>query len=108
MATTVHEKQALTLLDGTTIKVRPLSISLLREFMVEFEGIDAVSDDNDKAMDVLMKCVQIAMKQYEPSLAEDLKALENNIDLPTVYAIVEAASGVTLNEVTSLMGAAIK
>jgi hypothetical protein len=40
------------------------------------------------------------MKQYKPDLAEDLKALEDNLDLPTVYKIVEEASGVKLGETT--------
>jgi hypothetical protein len=38
------------------------------------------------------------MKQYKPDMAEDLKALEDNLDLPTVYRIVEEASGVKLSE----------
>ena len=103
MATTVNEEKELTLIDGTTIKVRPLKISLLRPFMKKFEGIADVASDNDKSMNLLMECVQIAMKQYSPELAGDIKALEDNIDLPTVYKIVEEASGVNLGEVTNLM-----
>ena len=64
----------------------------------KFEGIQEVASDNDKSMNILMECVQIAMKQYKPELAEDLKALEDNIDLPTVYRIVEEASGVKLSD----------
>jgi len=104
MATTVNEEKELTLIDGTKIKVRPLKISLLRPFMKKFEGIANVASDNDKSMNLLMECVQIAMKQYSPELAGDLKALEDNIDLPTVYKIVEEASGVNLGEVSNLMG----
>jgi inhibitor of KinA sporulation pathway (predicted exonuclease) len=96
MATTVNEATELTLLDGSTIAVRPLKISLLRDFMKKFEEVATVADDNAKSMDVLMQCVQIAMRQYKPELAEDLKALEDNIDLPTVYKVVEAASGITM------------
>ena len=103
MATTVNEEKELTLIDGTTIKVRPLKISLLRPFMKKFEGIADVASDNDKSMNLLMECVQIAMKQYSPELAGDIKTLEDNIDLPTVYKIVEEASGVNLGEVTNLM-----
>ena len=62
MATTVNEEKELTLIDGTTIKVRPLKISLLRPFMKKFEGIADVATDNDKSMSLLMECVQIAMK----------------------------------------------
>jgi inhibitor of KinA sporulation pathway (predicted exonuclease) len=100
---TVNEEKELTLIDGTKIKVRPLKISLLRPFMKKFEGIANVANDNDKSMNLLMECVQIAMKQYNPELADDVKALEDNIDLPTVYKIVEEASGVKLGEVTNLM-----
>ena len=103
MATTVNEQKEITLIDGTTIKVRPLKISLLRPFMKKFEGIADVATDNDKSMSLLMECVQIAMKQYSPELASDTKALEDNIDLPTVYKIVEEASGVNLGEVSNLM-----
>lgn len=93
MATTTHESEQITLIDGTKISIRPLKISLLRPFMKKFEGIADVSEDNDKSMDLLIDCVQIAMKQYEPKLAEDREALEEVLDLPTVYKIIEAASG---------------
>ena len=100
MSTEVYEEKTIKLIDGTEIKVRPLKISLLRPFMKKFEGIAEVAEDNDKSMSILMDCVQIAMKQYKPELAEDLKALEDNLDLPTVYKIVEEASGVKLGEVS--------
>jgi hypothetical protein len=100
MSTEVYEEKTIKLIDGTEIKVRPLKISLLRPFMKKFEGIAEVAEDNDKSMSILMDCVQIAMKQYKPELAEDLKALEEILDLPTVYKIVEEASGVKLSEVS--------
>ena len=96
MATTVNEEKKVKLIDGTEISVRPLKISLLRSFMQKFEGIADIADNNEKSMTLLMECVQIAMKQYKPELAEDLKKLEDNIDLPTVYQIVEEASGINM------------
>jgi hypothetical protein len=71
--------------------------------MKKFQAIAEVADDNDKSMSILMECVQIAMKQYKPEIADDLKALEDNLDLPTVYKIVEEASGVKLSD-TNLIG----
>jgi hypothetical protein len=106
MSTTINETKTLELLDGTKINVRPLKISLLRPFMTKFEGIAEVADNNEKSMTLLMECVQIALKQYAPDLATDLKALEDNLDLPTVYKIVEEASGIKLSE-ASLMGGLI-
>lgn len=98
MATTVNETTKIKLIDGTSIEVRPLKISLLRDFMKKFEGIAKVAEDNDKSMSLLMECVQIAMKQYKPELSDDLAALEENLDLPTVYKIIEEASGVKISE----------
>jgi len=103
MATTVHEGRELTLMDGSKISVRPLKISLLRPFMSEFEKIAEVADNNEKSMALLMKCVQIAMKQYNPELASDKDKLEDILDLPTVYEIIEAASGVKLQDANALL-----
>ena len=102
MATTVFESTKIQLIDGTEIEVRPLKISLLREFMKKFEGIAKVADDNDKSMTILLECVQIALKQYKADLADDITKLEENIDLPTVYKIVEGASGVNLADTMGL------
>lgn len=104
MATT-HEETKVKLIDGTEISLRPLKISLLRDFMKKFAGIADVAEDNDKSMNLLMECVQIAMKQYNPKLAEDVKVLEDNIDLPTVYKIVEEASGINMAGLSNLPNA---
>lgn len=102
MATVVNEAKKIQLIDGTKIEIRPLKISLLKPFMARFEKIADVAADNAKSMDILMDCVQIAMKQYAPDIADDKEKLEDNLDLPTVYKIVEEASGVKLADVTGM------
>ncbi len=86
--------------------MRPLKIALLREFMDKFNNLGDIATDNNKSMDLLVDCVQIAMKQYEPKLSEDKKTLEDILDLPTVYKIIEVASGMKLND-PNLMGAGL-
>lgn len=103
MATITHEAQEVVLIDGTKITVRPLKISLLRPFMKKFEGVAKVAEDNEKSMTLLVECVQIAMEQYKPELAGDIQKLEDLLDLPTVYKIVEAASGINLSSVTDML-----
>jgi hypothetical protein len=105
MATTAYEAEQVTLIDGTKITVRPLKISLLRPFMKKFEGVAKVAEDNEKSMTLLIECVQIAMEQYKPELAGDIQKLEDLLDLPTVYKIVEAASGINLSSVTDVLNA---
>ena len=99
------EKVELSLIDGTKFEAKPLKISLLKPFMKAFTGLADVADDNVKSMDVLLDCVQIAFKQYVPDLAEDREKLEENLDLPTVYKIIDAASGIQLSDPAALMGA---
>jgi hypothetical protein len=70
--------------------------------MKKFEGIAAVVDNNEKSIDLLMECVVIAMEQYAAGLSVDLANLEENIDLPTVYQIVEVASGIPLSEAAAI------
>jgi hypothetical protein len=81
MAITVSEEKTIKLLDGQEITIRPLKVSLLRPFLKKFQAIQDVAE------------VQIAMQQFKPELAGDIKALEEVLDLPTVYKIVEEASG---------------
>ena len=49
-------------------------------------------------MDVIIDCVQIAMRQYAPELADDREALEDEVDLPTAYRIIEVGSGIKLDD----------
>lgn len=86
-------KKTVKLIDGSELSVQALKISLLRPFMKKFADLATVSDDNDKSMDILLDCVQIAMKQYKPDLSENKEDLENLLDLPTVYEIIDAATG---------------
>jgi len=95
--------QEIVLMDGTKFTASPLKISLLKPFMKTFTGLEKVADDNDKSMDVLLDCVQIALKQYVPELSGKRKELKDLIDLPTVYKVIDAASGMQLSDTTGLI-----
>jgi hypothetical protein len=97
MASTIYETTDLILMDGTKISMRPLKISLLRQFMKKFDSITEVAASNDQSMDVLIDCVEIAMQQYSVELASDREKLEDVLDLVMVYKIIEVASGIKLD-----------
>lgn len=103
MADKATSKEKVTLVDGTELEIQPLKISLLRPFMKKFKELETVSEDNDKSMDVLVDCVQIAFKQFKPDLSEDRGALEDVLDLPTVYKIIDIASGMQIVDPTSIV-----
>lgn len=96
--------KTVTLIDGTTVEVRPLKISLLKPFMKRFQDLAEVSDNNDDSMNVLLDCVEIAFKQYMKE-AVTREELEENIDLPTVYQVIDAASGIQLTDPSALLAA---
>lgn len=105
MAVTTHEPKKIKLIDGTEIEIKPLKISLLKPFTKKFQELAAVADDNDKSMDILIDCVMIAFQQFAPEYAEDRKKVEDNIDLPTVYQIIETASGIQLADAADVLSA---
>ena len=108
MATAVYEIVEIELMDGSTISMRPLKISLLRDFMKEFQKIsdEKIAEDNIKSMNLLLDCAVIAMKQYKPDLATK-EALEEVIDLPSIYKVIEIAAGIKLNDPNALAAALV-
>jgi hypothetical protein len=108
MATSVYEVVEVELLDGSQISMKPLKISLLRDFMKEFQKISdpKIAEDNIKSMDLLLNCAVIAMKQYSPELATK-EQLEEIMDLPTVYKVIEVAAGIKLNDPNALTAALV-
>ena len=108
MATSVYEIVEIELIDGTKVSMRPLKISLLREFMKEFQkiGDEKIAEDNIKSMDLLLDCAVIAMKQYNEEIATKEK-LQDIVDLPTVYKIIEIAAGIKLNDPNALAAALV-
>jgi len=108
MATSIYEVVEVELLDGSVISMKPLKISLLRDFMKEFQkiGDPKIAEDNIKSMDLLLDCAVIAMKQYNAELATK-EQLEEIMDLPTVYKVIEVAAGIQLNDPNALTAALV-
>ena len=96
MATTVYDSATIYLMDGTELYITPLKIKYLRQFMESFDKLELVKEDGD-ALDVLVECALAAMKQYYPSI-KTVEELEDNIDIATVYKIIDIAAGIKVNE----------
>jgi hypothetical protein len=102
MATSVYKTETIELFNGDEIVLRPLKISVLRDFMTKFDTLGEVADDNSDSMDVLVDCIAIAMRQYKPELSDKTKGgrenLEEELDLPTAYKIIEVAAGIKMGD----------
>lgn len=101
MATKIYESIELELLDGKTIEVKPLSIKNLREVMKVWGKTQNIETEDD-FLEILVQCVQIAMKQYAPDLADDRQLLEDSVDLQTMYKILEVGADIKLNDPNQL------
>jgi hypothetical protein len=97
MATTLYNTQTIHLFDGTELEIIPLKIKYLREFMEVFENIKDAKGD-DEAIGVLVECVRICMKQYYPVISNTVNQIEDNIDMPTVYKILDTSAGIRINK----------
>jgi hypothetical protein len=85
------------LFDGTELEVIPLKIKYLREFMSVFNDIKNTKND-DEAVEVLVRCVRVCMKQYYPKISNSVEEVEDNIDMPTIYNILDVAAGIRINK----------
>ena len=97
MATTIYKSKNINLIDGTELEIIPLKIKYLREFMDAFENVKIANND-DEAIDSLVECVRIAMKQYYPEISKKKSDIENNLDMPTIYTILDISAGIKINQ----------
>jgi hypothetical protein len=97
MATEIYKIETIQLFDGTEIDIIPLKIKYLRQFMNVFQAIYTTKND-DEAILVLVECVKICMKQFYPKISKDIKDIEDNVDMPTIYKILNIAAGIKINK----------
>jgi hypothetical protein len=96
MATTIYPINKIFLLDDKELEIIPLKIKYLREFMVVFDKIKETKNDDD-AINILVECVRICMKQYYPEISKSVEDIEDNFDLPSIYQVLDYAAGIKIN-----------
>jgi hypothetical protein len=96
MASKVYESGYIKLIDETEVYLKPLKIKYLRDFMDYFELIKLTKND-EQAISVLSHCALIALRPYYP-LIQTIEDLENSVDLPTIYKILELTAEIKINQ----------
>ena len=96
MATRIYKSDIITLIDGEKIEIYPLKIKYLREFMEAFHLIKQSKNDIE-SISYLSECARVAMQQYKPEIAKTIEDLEDNVDLPTIYKIINIGGGISVN-----------
>ena len=97
MATTIYKSEIIYLFDCTELEIMPLKIKYLREFMQAFENVKVTKND-DEAIAALVECVRVCMKQYYPSISGSVEDVEDSIDMPTIYKVLDVSAGIRINK----------
>jgi hypothetical protein len=97
LATNIYQTKTVYLLDNTELEIIPLKIKYLRDFMEYFKNI-RLSKNDEESIQVLIQCTRVCMKQYYPQLSKSIEDIEENIDLPTIYDILDIAAGIKINQ----------
>lgn len=97
MATEVYKINYIFTVDGEPIEVSPLKIKYLKEFMQLFDHVKNTKND-DEAINILSDCVRVSMKQYCPKLSKNIKDVQDNFDLKTIYSIINLGANIQIND----------
>jgi len=97
MATKVYQEHPVTLFDGTVILLSPLKIKYLHQVMETFLSVKKAKNDLE-AIAVLTECTRLAMQQYCPRLSLSIEDLEDAVDLPTVYKVMDIGAGIKIDD----------
>ena len=105
MATTVFNVEEIQLRDGSTVKLKPLSIKELREFMKVIAKTENATTE-EETMAILVEACGIPLFPQLKELENDLDKLEDKLDMPTISHILEICGGIKLDD-PNLLAAAV-
>lgn len=82
-------------MDGKVLDLKPIKIKYLRQFMDHFQNIGSAKND-DQSLQILTECAAIAMQEFVPELS-DPAALEDVIDIKTLYEILDITADISMD-----------
>lgn len=97
MAKTVYEVHKYALDDGTEIVLKPLVISRMRKFMEVIDSLPGLSDVYEM-QEALVEAAAICLEKHNPAVVADRENFADNIDMETIYKILDICGGVRLND----------
>ena len=105
MATTVYDVEEIQLQNGSTVKLKPLTIKELRKFMKVIQKTQEVTSE-DETLTILIEACAVALEKQLPDLVKDIDAFEDTLDVPTINRILEICGGIKMDD-PNLLAAAV-
>ena len=106
MATTVYDVEEIQLQNGATVKLKPLTIKELREFMKVIQRTQEVTSE-DETLTILIEACGVALQKQLPDLVADKDAFEDTLDVPTINRILEVCGGIKMDDPNQLAAAVL-
>ena len=106
MATTVYDVEEIQLQNGATVKLKPLTIKELREFMKVINRTQEVTTE-DETLTILIEACGVALQKQLPDLVADKDAFEDTLDVPTINRILEVCGGIKMDDPNQLAAAVL-
>jgi hypothetical protein len=97
--------EEITLQNGASIKLKPLSIKQLRKFMAVINKTAELKTE-DEQLTILIDACAVAIETQLPDLVKDRDLLEDALDVPTINRILEVCGGIKLDD-PNLLAAAV-
>lgn len=109
MANTVYDSKTIKLQDETEVTLVPLAIGRLRRFMKAWAAVVDAKDE-DEAFDIYINCCGVALEKQigdkfektadvDTVLTADYREyLEDVLDQPTIFEILDVCGGLKLND----------
>ena len=105
MATTVYDVEEITLQNGATVNLKPLTIKELRKFMAAISKTGEAKTE-DETLTILIDACAVALEKQLPELVKDRDAFEDVLDVPTINRILEVCGGIKMDD-PNLLAAAV-
>lgn len=97
MANTVYTTYEYELDDGTVVILKPLVISKMRKFMEIVDKELPAASDVYEMTDIMVKAAVICLEKHNPQVVADVDKFKDNVDLDTLYKILEVCGGINFN-----------
>jgi len=110
MATTVYTIEEVSLQDDSQIKLKPLNIKGLRNFMDVMRSFGDDKTTEEESFEILLDAAAICLQGERPDFWDSktkkhTEAFEEVVDIPTIYKILDVCGGVKLNDPNLLAAA---
>ena len=106
MASQVFKTETITLMSGREIELKPLNIKGVRKFQQKLKDYNKALEEaakqgemqEDQFIDNFVEMTQVCLARLAPDLADSKELIEEELDIDTIFKILEVCAGMNFND----------